>query len=105
MNYIDTKKYKKSNKDNYNIVQIREKISDFFREVYYENFTFEIMFSPHYPSYIIRIKLLEYNNLTDYEYFDDEVREITSIIANELRDLFNKNMFFNLINGIFYFYI
>ena len=105
MNYRNIKKYKKIINNNYNVAQIRKKFADFFRNVYYENFTFNLCFPRHIPQNIIRIKLLENNKITNYEYWDEEVREISSIIATELRDLFNKNIFFNLINGIFYFYI
>ncbi len=54
---------------------------------------------------IIITKLLYYKKETKYNYLDYEVRSLCSIIAHDLRDIIGKNVFFDLNNGIFYFYI
>lgn len=54
---------------------------------------------------IIITKLLYYNNETKYNYLDIDVRSLYSIIAHDLRDIIGKNIFFDLNNGEFIFYI
>lgn len=54
---------------------------------------------------IIITKLLYYNNETKYNYLDIDVRSLCSIIAHDLRDIIGKNIFFDLNNGEFIFYI
>lgn len=53
----------------------------------------------------ILTKLLYLNKETVYNYMDTKVREICSIIANDLRDILGKNLFFDLKNGDLIFYI
>jgi len=66
---------------------------------------FSINKSYNIKNNVIIVKLLYYNKETTYNYMDDAVRSLCSIIALDLRDLVGKSIFFDLVKGEFYFYI
>ena len=54
---------------------------------------------------IIKVKLIFNNRSTSYNYMDSYVQDICTLIANDLRDGFGHNVWFDLKNGIFYFFV
>ena len=54
---------------------------------------------------LIKTQLILNNQSTQFNYMDEDVRDICCIIAHDLRDSLNKNIFFDLKSGHFYFYI
>jgi len=54
---------------------------------------------------ILSAQLLFNNHECKFNYMDRNVREICTIIAHDLRDYIDKNIFFDLYNGVLYFYI
>lgn len=61
--------------------------------------------SDHNEKDIIKVKLIFNNRSTSYNYMDSYVIDICSLIANDLRDHFGHNVWFDLKNGIFYFFV
>lgn len=57
-----------------------------------------------YDNKFIKTELIFKNKSTQFDYMDDDVRDICSKIAKDLRDELNKNMYFDLVSGNFYFY-
>jgi 6-phosphogluconate dehydrogenase len=53
----------------------------------------------------IKVKLTFNNHSTSYNYMDSYVEDICTLIANDLRDGFGHNVWFDLKNGIFYFFV
>jgi len=53
----------------------------------------------------VKTNLLYLNNYSNYNYMDNNVREICTLLANDLRDILNKNFFFDLQYGKLIFYI
>ena len=66
---------------------------------------FSIKKSYIFNNNVIIAKLLYNNKETTYNYMDDCVRSLCSIIALDLRDIIEKSIFFDLRKGEFYFYI
>ena len=54
---------------------------------------------------IIKVKLIFNNRSTSYNYTDSFVDDICTLIANDLRDGFGHNVWFDLKKGIFYFIV
>ena len=54
---------------------------------------------------VIKVKLTFNNRSTSYNYMDSYVEDICTLIANDLRDGFGHNVWFDLKNGIFYFFV
>tara|TARA_B100001093_G_C26624950_1_gene926332 strand:+ start:91 stop:402 length:312 start_codon:yes stop_codon:yes gene_type:complete len=66
---------------------------------------FSIKKSYIFNNNVIITKLLYNNKETTYNYMDDSVRSLCSIIALDLRDIIGKSIFFDLRKGEFYFYV
>lgn len=76
---------------------------------YIDNFQHFNLFSlkrvQPYNHELIKTQLRFKNNITSFNYMDEYVRELCCLIAHDLRDQIGKNIFFDLKNGYFYFFI
>ena len=108
--FKDNKFDKKLNKDNKNYKKERdildEKIYKLSSYVYKSGVKkkFSLTYNKSYKN-LVYITLLKNNKKCYYNYLDDEVREICKILANDLKDIFNKNIYFDLINGELNFFL
>ena len=56
-------------------------------------------------SNVIKAKLSFNNEDTSFNYMDSYIADFCTDLANDLRDDFGRNIWFDLKNGIFYFFV
>ena len=101
-NFINKKRSKFTSKLNLKFKNDLIQFIDSFTT--YDNFKLERILN-NSDKDIIKVNLIYYNYYTDFNYFDLNVENLCTFIANELRDLIGHNIWFDLKNGIFYFFV
>ena len=96
---------KRRNKSNINkLICLENDIIEYIDN--FDNFySFSLKRCEPYNNEHIKTKLY-FNNLdTSFNYTDKYVADLCSFLANDLRDQLEKNIFFDLRDGYFYFFI
>ena len=103
---MNTQVYKNTNRNKYKLNKevMREYLIEYLNKTKtYNGFSIEKEFITE--NNFVKTKLLYLNNYSNYNYMDNNVREICTLLANDLRDILNKNFFFDLQYGTLIFYI
>jgi len=56
-------------------------------------------------SNVIKVRLCFNNQATSFNYMDSYIADFCTDLTNDLRDRFGHNIWFDLKNGIFYFFV